>query len=492
MKMKRINPHLYKEQNQNNSIESLLKEKENIEENININVLLLKEINDLIKEKALFSKDLNKYRGCLIGGAIGDALGYPVEFIKSVESIKDIYGENGITRYKLIDGKAIISDDTQMTLFTANALLWGITRFSLKGIAPINKYCIYYAYKNWYNTQVINYDCQLNNDMKISWIADLPELNASRAPGITCLNALNSNQVGSLEEPINNSKGCGGVMRVAPIGLFWGKELIIEEEQYIDTLKKVGVYAAEATALTHGHPLGIIPSYVFAILISILSHSSQATIEDAFNLSMNLYKENFSNQYDKENNKCFISLMEKAVKLAHQNISDIDAIMELGEGWVAEEALAIAIYSCIKYSNDFEKAIVCAVNHGGDSDSTGSIAGNIMGAYLGFDKIPEYYIENLELKDVILELAEDLYIECPINSYVYKKEDEVEDEYWLSKYLYIKRDINLKGKKSFNQKFAYDINYNKIYNSFFMNDVFIDDEHKQRIEDEINSLFNVE
>ena len=145
------------------------------------------------------------------------------------------------------------------------------------------------------------------------------------------------------------------------------------------------------------------------------------------------YKEKF-NVYDKKNNNYFDKLVEKAIRLSKENMSDIDAIYQLGKGWVAEETFAIAIYSCLKYQNSFEDAIVCAVNHDGDSDSTGSVAGNIMGVYLGYDAIPKYYVDNLELKDVILEIAEDLSIDIPVGEY-----NENNDEYWLSKYLYCKK-----------------------------------------------------
>lgn len=72
-------------------------------------------------------KHLDRYRGCLLGGAAGDALGYPVEFL-SLTDIQEQYGPAGITSYTLQNGVAQISDDTQMTLFTANGLLFSETR----------------------------------------------------------------------------------------------------------------------------------------------------------------------------------------------------------------------------------------------------------------------------------------------------------------------------------------------------------------------------
>lgn len=66
-------------------------------------------------------KDIDKYRGCLIGGAAGDALGYAVEFDRE-DAIFSKYGEEGITEYDLKNGVAQISDDTQMSLFTATGI----------------------------------------------------------------------------------------------------------------------------------------------------------------------------------------------------------------------------------------------------------------------------------------------------------------------------------------------------------------------------------
>ena len=123
-------------------------------------------------------------------------------------------------------------------------------------------------------------------------------------------------------------------------------------------------------------------------------------------------------------------LIDRAVALANKNLDDLEAIRELGQGWVAEETLAIAIYCSLKYSDDFDKAIIASVNHSGDSDSTGSVTGNIMGAYLGYKSIPQKYIRNLELVNVIMEIADDLYNDCKITEY-----GSYHDEIWEQKYI---------------------------------------------------------
>ena len=345
----------------------------------------------------------NKICGSLIGGAIGDALGYKLEFKRGIKEKEYIKYENDF---------GVISDDTQMTLFTANGLIWRETRIAMKGIALLPSDAVYESYLDWLDTQ----NNTNNHELKISWIKDIKELNVPRAPGNTCISALSSGKKGTIENPINNSKGCGGIMRVAPLGL------------YMNNPENAGRFAAEISAITHGHPLANIPSYVFATMIYFILNEN-TSVEEALNKSMAQYKEKF-NVYDKKNNKYFDELVNKAIKLSKENISDIEAIYQLGEGWVAEEAFVIALYSCLKYENNFEDAIICAVNHDGDSDSIGAIAGNIMGALLGFDSIPKYYIDNLELKDVIMEIGNDLATDIPVGEY-----NDNNDEYWLNKYL---------------------------------------------------------
>ncbi|MCD7839613.1 MAG: ADP-ribosylglycohydrolase family protein [Erysipelotrichaceae bacterium] len=314
----------------------------------------------------------DKIRGCIVGGAIGDALGYPIEFDTGIV-------EKQQTRF---DGIGYFSDDTQMTLFTAEGLIYQ------KNHNISYEEAIYEAYLDWYDTQSSSHIGK-----NICHIKDYPELNHSRAPGITCLSALASGEMGTIDHPLNDSKGCGSVMRVAPAGIV------------CDSISEAGKVGAIAGAITHSHPLGIIPCYVFSAIIYVLIHSDK-TIAEALDIAKQDYLNHFD-IFDQEYKNNFVSLILKAKELSKQDINDIDAINQLGEGWVAEEALAISIYACLKY-DDFADAIICAVNHDGDSDSTGAIAGNIIGAYLGYDKIPDYYKDYIEAKDILLEISDAL------------------------------------------------------------------------------------
>ncbi len=368
-------------------------------------------------------RSLDMFKGCLIGGAVGDALGYPIEFC-NIEQIKNMYGENGITEYKLTDGKAVISDDTQMTLFTANGILIGKTRAMMRGIASSCESYVYQAYLDWLYTQRYT-----EKEIGCTWIYKIKELNVPRAPGNTCIGALCHGEMGTLEKPINDSKGCGGIMRIAPVGLYFSRQ----------PLDNIGRTGAKINAITHGHPLGNISSYVMSVLINTIIYGEdeyfevplKRNLEECIEFALKVYTHKFK-IYDKKITSYFVDLIHKAIKLAKQDIEDIKAIEQLGGGWVAEETLAIAIYSCLKYSDDFEKAIICAVNHSGDSDSTGAVAGNIIGAYLGISNIPNKFLEKLELREVIEEIATDLYNDCPVLEYADNSSQEAKK--WLEKY----------------------------------------------------------
>jgi ADP-ribosylglycohydrolase len=324
------------------------------------------------------------FRGCLLGGAIGDALGWPIEFTEYDEIIEE-FGEDGINDLVLSkSGKAEITDDTQMTLFTAEGIIRAQTRGNEKGICdPIS--VVYFAYKRWLNTQ--GYKREKDYEwIYDGWLLDIKELHAKRAPGNSCLSALCSNKMGSIDDPINDSKGCGGVMRVAPVGLFYSKERAFE-------------MGADFAALTHGHPSGYLSAGALSLIISCIINGRD--IETSVNETLDELKKH------KNHEECY-ELLKKAVDLSYSDIKPLYAINELGEGWVGEEALAISVYCALKYKDDFKKALITSVNHNGDSDSTGSITGNILGAYLGINEIPKDLIDNVELSDEISQVADDL------------------------------------------------------------------------------------
>lgn len=130
-----------------------------------------------------------------------------------------------------------------------------------------------------------------------------------------------------------------------------------------------------------------------------------------------------------------VDIIDKAVRLSEKtDTDDLDNIHALGEGWVAEETLGIALYCALKYQNDFSKAMIVSVNHKGDSDSTGAVTGNILGALIGYDAIDSKWKKDLELLDVILEVADDLCHGCQMSEYSYYF-----DPAWATKYMHMHR-----------------------------------------------------
>ncbi|WP_447909508.1 ADP-ribosylglycohydrolase family protein [Brevundimonas bullata] len=315
---------------------------------------------------------VDRILGCLFGGAVGDAFGYAVEFDRLVE-IKRRYGPDGLTDPVLKGGKFVVSDDTQMTLFTAQAVAEGgdVVAFSE-------------AYRDWHRTQTERGPFS-NAQGLLRW----PELWAHRAPGNTCLSALASGRIGTLQNRINDSKGCGGVMRVAPIGLNkeWNEETAFN-------------LAVQAAAVTHGHPSGFFSAGALAVMVRILLEGGTTTA--AFVRAT----EALSCQTEADET---LDAMRQAFQFAGLSDSHKRDVAEgrLGEGWVGEEALAIALYSVLTTS-DFKGVMRIAANHDGDSDSTASIAGQLFGARQGLSQIPWPWVSNLDVFDALCEAAEPL------------------------------------------------------------------------------------
>ena len=348
-------------------------------------------------------RSIKHFYGCLMGSAIGDALGAPVEFMpydKMVES----YGENGVTELDIPCGQryALITDDTQLTLFTAEGLLRSVTRAKRKGHERSlegTTITLFRAYLRWLHTQGLSTPHWNKKDYD-GWLVKLSRMQAYREPGVTCLTSLGKGVMGTLEKPMNDSKGCGGMVRVMPIGL-------IEDEE------RSFLLGMRSAAITHGAPSVYFSAGALALMIHYLVSGDD--VEEAIQKALYYIK-------GKENSEEVVEALEKAIDLAHQENPLYEKMESLGKGFIAEETLAMAVYAVLAYPQDFEAALKLAVNHSGDSDSVGAIAGGLLGAYLGIEAIPARWIEGVELNREIEEMAKDL-----ITFYE-------EGEEWLKKY----------------------------------------------------------
>lgn len=338
--------------------------------------------------------------GCLLGGAVGDALGAPIEFL-TLEGIREKHGPGGVTGFEVAYGRpGAITDDTQMTLFTAEGLLRAQNRYTRTGYCK-PRVVMHRAYLRWLHTQGVPEDELRDQELGSlldGWLVEVPDLHAQRSPGNTCLRSLRSWRSQGLGEPAQNgSKGCGGVMRVSPAGLF-----------ATDPFR----FACETAALTHGHPTGLLAAGAFALVLSevFLGRSLEAAIQTALWMTRGA-KDSAETMAAIEAAVGWAAAVQEGPALeassGSASASASEAVARLGEGWVAEEALSIALY-CALTAADFRSGVLTAVNHGGDSDSTGAMAGSLLGTLLGVSAIPEEWLAELEARDVIVAVAEDL------------------------------------------------------------------------------------
>ncbi|MET0344941.1 MAG: ADP-ribosylglycohydrolase family protein, partial [Casimicrobiaceae bacterium] len=329
------------------------------------------------------------------------------------------FGRAGITEFTTaFNRKGAITDDTQMTLFTAEGLLRayvaGAARGELAAVAPF----VANAYARWLATQdmtpgVADFD-------RDGWLFAVRELFEQRVPGASCLAALEQmTRLG--ERTQNDSKGCGGVMRSAPVGL-WCARLDdgLSSERIARRALELG---SDLAGLTHGHPTGRLSAGAFAAIVALLVQ--EVTLPAAVASVKALLVRHPGHAET-------LHAIQRAEAVAATGIPRAEALVELGEGWTAEEALAIALASALA-APDFETGVRLAVNHDGDSDSTAAIAGNLLGALHGVEGIPKRWLLGLELRRVVLETADDLatFPDWPIGEFM---PDSHESMYWKRRY----------------------------------------------------------
>ncbi|MBE0010470.1 MULTISPECIES: ADP-ribosylglycohydrolase family protein [unclassified Arthrobacter] len=331
----------------------------------------------------------DRVHGCLLGGALGDALGFAVETL-DLESIRAAYGPAGLTSPTQLSGVFRFSDDTQLSLYTVDGLVDAI-QWANEGVAADETACLWLAYLRWLATQGETPP----SSAPIApprWIDAQTVLRHRRRPGAACLSGLRGGEMGTLSRPVNSeAKGSGTVMRSAPFGLV--PHIPVEVADRL---------AMNAAALTHGHPAALHGAAVVAVLIHGIVRQGMSLREA---VSAAVARAHISNVAE------LAEFLETAVRLADDDGSPEQMSAALGGGWTADEALAIAVYAVLASEaaagpeQHFRAAIALAINHDGDSDTTGSLAGNILGALYGRDGLPDSWAAALEGADVVTSMA---------------------------------------------------------------------------------------
>ncbi|MHA7293739.1 ADP-ribosylglycohydrolase family protein [Arthrobacter sp. HLT1-21] len=332
----------------------------------------------------------DRVHGCLLGGALGDALGYAVETL-DLHAIRATYGPDGVTSPETLPGNLQFSDDTQLTLYTVDGLVDAI-QWANDGVAADETACLWLAYLRWLASQGETPPSSAPAPPP-RWIDSQEVLRQRRGPGAACLSALRSGEMGTQARPINpDAKGSGTVMRSAPFGL-----VPHIPAEVADRL------AMNAAALTHGHPAALHGAAVVAVLIHAIVRDGRALPEAVAAAVARAHASNVPE---------LVRLLDAAVELADDDdVSPEQMTATLGGGWTADEAVAIAVYAVLASRTDagaeqhFRSAVTLAVNHDGDSDTTGSITGTILGALYGVQGLPAAWTAQLEGADVVSAMA---------------------------------------------------------------------------------------
>ncbi|WP_035798568.1 ADP-ribosylglycohydrolase family protein [Kitasatospora mediocidica] len=332
----------------------------------------------------------SRVRGALLGGAIGDALGAGIEF-DSIEKIRAAHGPQGVTGYVPAYGRrGAVTDDTQMALFTVDGLIRAHVRRDTGGWHPPTD--VHRAYLRWAATQRDWGPDERRPDL--GWLGREEWLYAQRAPGSACLSGLSgpdAERLGTLDAPKNpHSKGCGTVMRAAPFGLLLGWEpgLVFQ-------------LAVECSVLTHGHPTGYLSAGSLAVIVHTVLRGG--ALEEGVQLAL-------AQLAERPGHEETTAALCGALEAVRAGAPSAERVAALGEGWVAEEALAIGLY-CALVAEDVRSGLLLAVNHSGDSDSTGTVCGSLLGALHGETALPAEWVAELEGRGTVLQLADDLVLE---------------------------------------------------------------------------------
>lgn len=336
---------------------------------------------------------IERFTGCMLGGATGDALGYVIEF-DSWNTIRRKYGPHGlrtILKSKSNGNKAVISDDTQLALFTADGLLWA----AQDGADPVER--IFRSYMRWYYTQTE----RIVKPEQLEWMKPQPHENkwgynmmdtealyARRAPGKTCLKSLALGRTFGAHEVPNASKSGGAVKRAAPVGLY-----------YCDDAEAAFQQGCRTAFLTHGGEEAVVTTGAYCALVAFLT--AETDLRDALRQVIELARHENGGEMTAER-------LQMAVAEVNSDEEPLESIKHLCDSKRAAGILAVAVY-CILKTDSLRSAVIMACNHDDDSNSCGTVCGSLAGTIYGAEAVPPGWLNTLECFDLLVNMGESLY-----------------------------------------------------------------------------------
>jgi ADP-ribosylglycohydrolase len=332
----------------------------------------------------------------MLGGALGDALGFPIARDDSESMFNSLLGGRGVPEsLPIISGAtALVSDETQMTLFTAEGLIRAYHRGVDRGFVS-SEVVLLRAYQRWLATQDARFEKMWTDVTMRGWLLDIRGLHMMRKPSRTCLSALaetvKTQRCPTIHHPPNASDGPEALVRSAPIGL-----AAASAEEAFDT-------ARDAAVITNGHPSAYLAAACFAAIIWHLARG--ARLGDAIDDGLILLPERDAQE--------IMSTASIARSVGQHGVPSRESIEHIGRGDTAPQALGIALLCARGLRGSSEEAIrtclTSAARHAGASDATASVSGSLIGAMHGVEALPPQWLAELEFRDVIEELARDLH-----------------------------------------------------------------------------------
>ena len=339
------------------------------------------------------AENLSAYAGCLLGLAVGDAMGVTVDS-KTYNEICQMYGPAGLLGYDLVNGFAQISSHTQLAAFSCNGLIMGLARGQTTPIQHITL-----ALKEWSQVQNLPREPQ----RRLCWLSHMSQMRARRCMDPRTLDALTRDMLGTPQSPANQGQGPGSLTAAVPVGLFFSPERM--------EFAQIGQLGAQTVALTHGDPLAFLCGAVIAYAVAGIVQAPQTPLQEQFLCAAQAVQAQFGDQFPQAQQ--LQNSIAHAAALADDPHNVPAQVMEMLSCTTAAEVLCGAVYAVLASRGDFDSALIIAVNHSGKSAAVGALTGAFLGALLGQEALPEFYLECLEPAQLLRQLAADLYNTSP-------------------------------------------------------------------------------
>lgn len=340
--------------------------------------------------------DAAAYRGCLLGMAVGDAMGTPVEG-KRYSEICEAYGPAGLRGYDTANGLAEISSYSQVFFFACNGLLLSVARGHMDGPGGIRG--ITQALKEWARVQHL----PRSPERRYCWLGRIPQLRKRRIMDPRTLDALTRDVLGTPGKPANQGAGPGTLFVAMATGLYFHPDRM--------GFREIGWMGAHAVALTHGDPLTFLSGAVLSYVTAGLVHAPDCPLEEQFLQASQTVLTQFSDHFPQAAR--LNMMITEAVSLSRNPQLQRSRVMEQLECHTAAQVLCGAVYAILATGEDFDEAMITAVNHSGKSAAVAALTGALLGLHQGEQTLPDFYLESLEGAQYIGELASDLYTACP-------------------------------------------------------------------------------